>query len=67
MYHLINDYDAKTDSYGLMNTEEARNQYLQEAEFRNTNWFDLLFNNSISQNHAISFSTGTEKHLTTLH
>lgn len=61
MYHLINDYDAKTDSYGLMNTEEARNQYLQEAEFRNTNWFDLLFNNSISQNHAISFSTGTEK------
>lgn len=50
-----------------MNTEEARNQYLQEAEFRNTNWFDLLFNSSISQNHAISFSTGTEKHLTTLH
>ena len=38
-----------------MNTEEARNQYLQEAEFRNTNWFDLLFNSSISQNHAISF------------
>ncbi len=29
MYHLINQYDATGDSFGLMNTEEARNAYLR--------------------------------------
>lgn len=61
MYHLINSYDATSGRYGLMNTPEARAAYLQQAEFRNTDWFDLLFSNSISQNHAVSFSSGTEK------
>ena len=61
MYHLINDYNPATGGYGLMNTPEDRARYLQEAEYRNTNWFDELFNNTVSQTHAISFSTGTEK------
>ena len=45
----------------MPNTLEARNAYLREAEYRNTDWFDVLFNNSISQNHAISMTSGTEK------
>lgn len=61
MYHLMNDYDASTDSYGLANTPEAMLGYLQEAEYRNTNWFDELFSNSIQSNHSISMSSGTEK------
>lgn len=61
MYRLLNSYDSKTNQFILANTEEARNAYLREAEYRNTDWFDLLFNNTISQNHAISMSTGTEK------
>ena len=61
MYHLINTYDAKTGTFALANTEEAKNQYLREAEMRNTDWFDELFSNSISMNHAISLSSGTEK------
>lgn len=61
MYHLINQYDATSESFGLMNTEEAKNAYLQEAEYRNTDWFDILFNNNISRNHAVSMSSGTEK------
>jgi TonB-linked SusC/RagA family outer membrane protein len=60
MYHLMNSYDPAT-GFGLPNTEAARNTYLREAEYRNTDWFDILFNNSISQNHAISMSSGTEK------
>lgn len=60
MYHLINDYNA-TSGFGLANTLEARNAYLRQAEYRNTDWFDILFNNSISQNHAISMTSGTEK------
>lgn len=61
MYHLINTYDPTTGKYALANTLAARNAYLQEAEYRNTDWFDILFNNSVSQNHAISMSSGTDK------
>ncbi|MDO4160223.1 MAG: SusC/RagA family TonB-linked outer membrane protein [Prevotellaceae bacterium] len=61
MYQMLKSYDATTGQYGLENTESARNAYLQEAEFRNTDWFDLLFSNSITQNHAVSISSGTEK------
>ncbi len=61
MFHLINTYDKTSGKFGLPNTLEARNAYLREAEYRNTNWFDLLFNNNVSQNHAISMSSGTEK------
>lgn len=61
MYHLVNQYNATNGTYGLINTPEARAAYLQTAEYSNTDWFDLLFSNSISQNHAVSMSTGTEK------
>ena len=59
MYKLIADY--KDGQYGLPYTDAAMNAYLQEAEFRNTDWFDLLFTNNIIQNHSASISTGTEK------
>lgn len=61
MYHLINQYDATSGKYGIANTEKAKNAYLREAEYRNTNWFDLLFNNNMSSNHAVSMSSGTDK------
>lgn len=61
MYHLINQYEATKGMYGLLNTPEARASYLAQAEYNNTDWFDLLFTNSVSQNHAVSMSTGTEK------
>ena len=61
MYHLINSYDPDSGSFGLINSPEARNAYLQEAEMRNTDWFDILFNDNITQNHAVSLSTGTDK------
>lgn len=61
MYHLINQYNATNGAFGLINTPEARAAYLQRAEYNNTDWFDMLFNNSVSQNHAVSMSTGTDK------
>lgn len=60
MYDLINQYDPKT-GYGLENTPEARAKFLQQYELVNTDWFDLLFNNSIAQEHSVSISTGTDK------
>ena len=60
---LYSKMDQYIDGQGfaLPFSEAAMNKYLQEAEFRNTDWFDLLFNNNIMQNHAVSVSTGTEK------
>ena len=60
MYSEIANYRGNGE-YGLDYTESAMNKYLQDAEFRNTDWFDLLFNNNIVQNHSVSISTGTEK------
>lgn len=61
MYNLMANYDETNGTFGLPNTEAAMAGYLQEAEFRNTDWFDLLFNSNIVQNHSVSISTGTEK------
>ncbi|MBQ4392286.1 MAG: SusC/RagA family TonB-linked outer membrane protein [Prevotella sp.] len=61
MFQQLRKYDATSGRFGLQNTEAARNAYLQEAEFRNTDWFDRLFSTSISQNHSVSISGGTEK------
>ena len=60
MYKEIANYKCN-DEYGLEYTDAAMNKYLQTAEFRNTDWFDLLFTNNIIQNHSVSISTGTDK------
>ena len=59
MYALIDA--AKNGGEGLANTPEAKNAYLRAAEFRNTDWFAELFNQTVMHNHSVSFSTGTER------
>lgn len=61
MYQLINTYDATSGQFGLANTPEARNTFLSRYATTNTDWFDVLFKNSLMQEHAISVSSGTEK------
>ncbi|MDE5560203.1 MAG: SusC/RagA family TonB-linked outer membrane protein, partial [Bacteroidaceae bacterium] len=61
MYQLINTYDPATGSFGLANTQAAKDRYLQSAEFRNTDWFDELFNTNVMHNHALSISGGTDR------
>lgn len=61
MYNAINTYDRKTDSYQLENTPQGRANYLKQYEYANTDWFDLLFKNSIMQNHSLSLSGGNKK------
>ncbi len=61
MYHLINDYDKLTGTFALPNTEEARHDYLRQAEYRNTDWFGELFSQDIMHNHSASITAGTEK------
>lgn len=61
MYDLINTYNAETGEFGLVNTPEARAIFLQKYEMQNTDWFDVLFKNTLTQNHSISLTGGSEK------
>ncbi|MET6999589.1 SusC/RagA family TonB-linked outer membrane protein [Chitinophaga defluvii] len=60
MYDLIDSYDPATKKYGLENTPEARAAFLERYARANTDWFDLLFRNSITQEHSLSLSSGTD-------
>ena len=55
----INSFE--NGGFGVQNTVEGRNAFLQQYELANTNWFKTLFKQSIMQNHSISFSGGGEK------
>lgn len=61
MYRLINTYDPVTGQFALMNTPEAKNAYLREAEMRNTNWFGELFETNVMQSHSVGITSGTDK------
>ena len=61
MFKMIDTYDPATGTYALANNQSAMNAYLREAEMRNTDWFDQLFNHNVLMNHSLSFSTGTER------
>ena len=54
MYNLIT-------SGQLLNTEASRNAYLRQGEYRNTDWFDMLFSNALMHNHSVSISSGNDK------
>ena len=60
MYDLINTYDPVTKKFGLENTQEAKSNYLQRYAGVNTDWFKLLFRNSLTQEHSLSINAGTE-------
>ena len=61
MYQLMSQYNSTTGQYGLANTNEAMAAYLRAAEYRNTDWFDLLFTDNIQHNHSVSITSGTDK------
>ena len=59
-----NEYNISNsqEQMGIYKEMEAKgNAYLQQAEFRNTDWFDLLFNNNVMMDHSVSISTGSDK------
>jgi TonB-dependent SusC/RagA subfamily outer membrane receptor len=52
MYNLMYDYDPSTDSYALRNDAPSRYQFLQRYTNANTDWFDLLFKQSLVHDHS---------------
>ncbi|NML41280.1 SusC/RagA family TonB-linked outer membrane protein [Chitinophaga sp. G-6-1-13] len=45
----------------VYNDEKSRNEFLKRYALANTDWFDVLFRNSLLQEHSLSISSGTEK------
>lgn len=58
MYDRINQYGK--NGFELKNDPESRAKFLQKYEKANTDWFDILFRNSLIQNHSLSLSGGSE-------
>jgi TonB-linked SusC/RagA family outer membrane protein len=48
-------------TFALPNTQAARAAFLMRYATANTDWFDILFRNSLTQEHSLSLSSGTEK------
>ena len=60
MADLISSYNPET-GFGLPNNQQDKNIFLQKYEKINTNWFDVLFKNSLQQVHSLSISSGSDK------
>ena len=61
MYQMLSQYDPVTKTFALDNSDEAIAAYLRAAEYRNTDWFDLLFSTGIQHSHSVSMEGGSEK------
>lgn len=61
MYNKMYDYDEATDSFGLKNTLEDRLNFLSRYTKANTDWFDVLFKNSLLQEHSLSINSGSAR------
>lgn len=59
MYNQMYVYDPVTDTYGLKNTMADRLNFLERYAKANTDWFDLLFRNSLLQEHSVSVNSGS--------
>lgn len=60
MYSLMGQYDADKGEYGLPSTAESRRNYLYDAEHRNTDWFDILFDDPIMHSHTVNATVGNQ-------
>ena len=60
MYRNLDTYNPATGRFLLENTQEARNAFLRKYEYANTDWFKTLFEPSLTQNHTLSLSGGSE-------
>lgn len=58
-FELVNGDD--NGDFGIENTPEARAAYLLRYARSNTDWYDLLFRNSLIQEHSLSISSGSDR------
>lgn len=61
MYDQLQTYDPATGEFLLENTQEGKKAFLQRYALANTDWFHILFRNSLIQEHTLSLSGGSDK------
>ncbi|PZP49657.1 MAG: SusC/RagA family protein [Pseudopedobacter saltans] len=63
LYNSMYNYDSTTGEWALKNDQNlaSRNSFLERYARANTDWFNVLFKNSLLQEHSISLTTGSEK------
>ncbi len=61
MADRLKQIDPATGEFVLKNTPQDRRAFLLQYQKVNTDWFDVLFRNALSQEHSLSFSHGTQK------
>lgn len=66
MYNEMYDLDPNNIDFKLENTREAKLKYLERYAKANTDWFDVLFKNSLLQEHSLSLTSGSSKSQTYL-
>jgi TonB-linked SusC/RagA family outer membrane protein len=58
-YDLVNA--NANGQFGIPNTPEAKKAFLMRYAGANTDWFDVLFKQSLIQEHSLSVATGNER------
>ncbi|SFG63453.1 SusC/RagA family TonB-linked outer membrane protein [Pedobacter insulae] len=61
MYNQMYDYNIGSDSFTLNNNLGSRLNFLSRYASANTDWFDILFKNSLLQEHSLSVNSGTAR------
>lgn len=61
MYKQLTSFNPETNTWLLPNTYQARQHFLQQREYANTNWFKYLFTNNLMTSHTITLSAGGKK------
>jgi TonB-linked SusC/RagA family outer membrane protein len=59
MYTQMYELDPATGSFVLRNTLDDRLNFLERYAKANTDWFDILFKNSLLQEHSLSMNSGS--------
>jgi TonB-linked SusC/RagA family outer membrane protein len=61
MYNQMYKFDPGTQTYALTNDVPSQKAFLQRYADANTDWFNVLFKNSLMMEHSLSVSSGTER------
>ncbi|GAB3016580.1 SusC/RagA family TonB-linked outer membrane protein [Niabella terrae] len=63
LYKQLYDYDESSGTWALKNgfDNADKNRFLERYARANTDWFDVLFKNSLLQEHSVSVTSGSDK------
>jgi len=61
MFNTMYNFDPATNTFALRNDAPSQKAFLQRYANGNTDWFNVLFNNSLQMQHSLSITAGTEK------